>query len=75
MTFTTETERLIQQAIDHPVRSRHHEWAEGEQADYDSLKASGRSLYDNLRTQFNWGHNGAFTAAREKFGLKIPSNY
>lgn len=51
-----------------PVRSDHHNWVLGQQAEYDSLHHRGRSLYDNLRTQFGWGHQDAYTVALEEHG-------
>ena len=55
-------------AEEQPVQSREHVWHEDEQAQYDSLKALGRTLYDNLRTQFDWSHDDAYEAALDRFG-------
>lgn len=60
---------MIDDCIDNPVRSRHHEWIAGEQEDYDCLPARGRSLYDNLRTKHNLSHAVAWTISFNKFGL------
>lgn len=61
---------MIDIAEDNPVRSRSHHWAAGEQAEYDALKHRGRTLYDNLRTQFDLDHATAYTAAAERHGVK-----
>jgi hypothetical protein len=65
------TEDMIQQCIMNPVKSRKHEWRPGykDHAAYDVLKALGRDLYDQLRTQFDVSHGEAFEAAYERYGL------
>ena len=67
------TEDQITFAIENPVRSRHHQWAEHQQREYNSMSNKGRRLYDNLRTQFDWSHNEAYVAAVNTFGLKPAS--
>lgn len=68
--FRTEEEDHIEWCIEHPVRSRTHVWEAGQQAEYNLLKAQGRRLYDNLRTQYNWEHEMAVEAAVREFGRK-----
>lgn len=50
--------------------SRDHRFTGTEQSDYDSLKARGRTLYDELRWYRGYGHPEAFAQAREAHGLK-----
>lgn len=64
------TAEMLAQAELSPVLSRSHDWADGEQAEYDSLRHRGRSLYDNLRTQFDVSHADAFKAASAYHGTK-----
>lgn len=45
-----------------PLNSR-HQWRAGEQAQYDSLAARGRSAYDALRWWDGHSHQEAFTLA------------
>lgn len=68
----TNADVMVQRALEHPVPSARHEWEPGQQADYNRLKAKGRTLYDNLRTQFpgTWDHDAAWDRAMEEFGLK-----
>lgn len=65
---------MIAQCEENPILSRPHEWLAGEQADYDSLKSRGRTLYDNLRTQFDVGHADAYTVAGEQHGARATFN-
>lgn len=62
------TAAMVAQAEANPVRSRAHDWEPGEQAEYDSLHHRGRSLYDNLRTQFDASHGDAYAAALDAHG-------
>lgn len=64
------TEDMVERATLNPVPSRNHEWRAGQQQAYDVLSARGRTLYDNLRTQFDVPHSEAFTAAFERHGFK-----
>lgn len=57
---------LITHAELNPVRSRRHDWADGEKVQYDSLRWQGRTLYDTLRTKYDWGHVQALAAATER---------
>ena len=50
--------------------SFHHHWAPGQQAEYDSLNARGRRLYDQIRTRLTLDHGQAFQIAAEYAGLK-----
>jgi hypothetical protein len=68
------TVEMIQHCIDNPVKSRHHEWIANQQDAYDALNAKGRTLYDNLRTQFDVSHGEAFAVAMEYFGLFSLNN-
>lgn len=52
------------------IPSQTHEWLPGERDEYDSLRHRGRTLYDNLRTLFDWHHDAAFETAAEEFGTK-----
>jgi len=62
------TEEMLREAIENPEKSRHHEWQEGEQEQYDFLRARGRGLYDNLRTKFDVSHAEAYDTALFKYG-------
>lgn len=66
--MSTITAAMIEQAETHPVGSRHHEWTGTEQAEYDSLHHRGRTLYDNLRTQYDASHADAYAAALAAHG-------
>lgn len=46
-------------------RSDHHIWAEGEQAEYDALRAKGRTLYDQIRTRLSLSHAQAIAITQE----------
>lgn len=67
------TAEELRKATEEPVRSASHVWTGKQQAEYDSLRASGRTLYDNLRTQFGKSHDAAYTAAVQTFGRKPES--
>jgi hypothetical protein len=54
------------------LHDRDHGFVGTQQADYDSLHAKGRSLYDSLRHEKKTSHEDAFLAARQQFGLKHP---
>lgn len=45
-----------------------HRWGEGEQGEYDSLKAKGRRAYDALRWFDGKSHQEAFALALEAHG-------
>ena len=47
------------------VKSTKHFWKDGEQADYDSLPAKGRRLYDQIRTRLYLDHTTAYHTARD----------
>lgn len=63
-------EEQVQQAKSYRVRSRDHEFVGSEQSEYDALKAAGRTLYDNLRTQYDWDHMMALNVAVREYGKK-----
>lgn len=46
-----------------PILSQDHHFAGSEENEYLTLSAKGRTLYDNLRTQFGIGHGTAITYA------------
>lgn len=58
----------IETAIANPVRSERHIWEGTQQADYDSLRGQGRTLYDTLRTAYDVNHERAFCIALVRFG-------
>jgi hypothetical protein len=62
-------EDMIQDCIENPVLSMHHNWVGSQKTAYDALAAKGRRLYDNLRTKHNVPHGEAFDAALKRFGL------
>lgn len=64
------TYEMVDHCIDHPMKSRNHEFTGNEQREYDMLKARGRTLYDNLRTQFNIEHVPAYVWALDLYGKK-----
>ena len=64
------TSEMLWDCIDNPVKSDPHDWQEGEQAEYNALKARGRSLYDGLRTKYNVSHADALYCATLIFGRK-----
>lgn len=68
MSFYDELKPAIDHAIANPVRSRIHDFTTDEQRDYNSLRASGRTLYDTLRTDLDWSHDDAMYAAVDRFG-------
>lgn len=49
---------------------RDHNFTGCQQSDYDSLKASGRTYYDELRWQLDATHAEAFKLAVDKYGFK-----
>jgi hypothetical protein len=50
------------------------EWASQDEHDqFDSLKAKGRSMYEDLR-RIGIGHKGAFDFAKDVHGLKSPKS-
>lgn len=49
---------------------RDHHFTAEQKADYDSLRAAGRSLYDDLRWHKNATHAEAFDAAAATYGFK-----
>lgn len=65
------TEDMIIECESNPMPSKSHAWRPGykDQAAYDVLPAKGRTLYDNLRTQFDVPHGDAFGAALDRYGL------
>ena len=64
------TEDMIAQCELSPVPSRSHDWrGKYQRQAYDILNANGRTLYDNLRTQFGVAHSEAFQTALERHGL------
>jgi len=70
MNRTAALAQIVQDCIDNPVRSRHHDWAPGEQYGYNHLTHKGRSLYDNLRTKYDFSHRQALIFATIEFGTK-----
>lgn len=50
--------------------NRDHAFSGHEQAEYDSLKAAGRSYYDDLRWTYGFSHHNAYMAALETYGTK-----
>lgn len=46
------------------TRSRHHQWVEGQQAEYNVLPAEGRTLYDQIRTRLDLGHAETYALVR-----------
>lgn len=46
-------------------RSQRHHWQEGEQRQYNSLVAQGRTLYDMIRTHTSASHEVAYTLVTE----------
>lgn len=61
---------IVEDCEANPVRSREHLWEAGQQAQYNSLAARGRTLYDNLRTKYDVSHGDAFAVALEFHGRK-----
>lgn len=51
------------------VQSVHHNFTGKQQTAYDCLCARGRTLYDQLRTQYGVSHGDAFGAALTRHGL------
>ncbi len=64
------TEEIIQDCIENPVRSVNHDFTPEQVAQYGSMFAKGRSLYDNLRTKCEIGHDEAFQISAECFGIR-----
>ncbi len=62
--------RTIEWLAEHPVQSVHHQWEDGEQAEYDSLMMVGRRVYDQMRTQLGTGHVDTWLICRYEFGIK-----
>lgn len=60
----------VEDCIRNTVKSRHHDFAPGEQREYNILSGQGRRLYDNLRTKYDWSHEEAFVAGVNEFGVK-----
>lgn len=65
------TDAMVQDCIDNPVLSDHHQWIDNQQAEYNLLKARGRSFYDNLRTKFGVAHIQAYVWSADLFGKKV----
>ena len=69
---TDEAQIAFAKVTANQVKSRNHDdWEEGDQDDYDGLTAAGRTLYDNLRTQFDWDHLDALVAAAHEFPVPV----
>ncbi len=49
---------------------RDHHFTPTQKREYDSLRARGRSMYDDLRWNESASHNDAFRDARYSYGLK-----
>lgn len=47
-----------------------HRFTADEQADYDSLRAAGRSMYDDLRWHEGYDHETAMRDALHSYGRK-----
>lgn len=68
--MSTPNMGIVDACLNDPVRSRDHNFTPEEKADYDSLNAKGRLLYDNLRTQYDIVHSQAYAWAVELYGAK-----
>lgn len=67
MSVTTEQ---IESAEGWVGRSVDHGFTPAERAEYDTLRASGRTLYDGLRTLYGTGHERAYCVALVRYGRK-----
>lgn len=55
-------------ATQYPTKAKAQEFSGEQWAEYTSLPSVGRTLYDNIRTQFGKSHDAAFAVALETYG-------